>query len=134
MSERIAALRARRGGQFAIYAAIGILNLVFYVGGVWALARYTPIPDLWVNTLMWVLATVNAYVANYALTFSSDRPHGPALVKYLAVVLVGIALNALFVWAVVDVLNWPVWIGSALFVIIWPVASFVVQKVWVFGG
>lgn len=83
------------------------------------------------NTTAYSLATALNYLLNFYWSFVSSETHGSASAKFLMVVAVGFALNATFV-ALVTAAGMPVTWAALMFSAMWPLASFALQKLWVF--
>lgn len=60
---------------------------------------------------------------------SSGRQHA----KFLAVQGLGLALNALFTWVLTGPLRQPTWVPLIPVVLITPLATFALNRRWVFG-
>ena len=60
---------------------------------------------------------------------SSGRQHG----KFLVVQGFGLALNAAFTWLTTDQLNQAPWVALIPVVLITPIATFALNRQWVFG-
>ena len=78
-------------------------------------------------------ATVVNYLLNYHWSFASGARHGEAGVKFVAVVLLGLGLNSLFVAALVS-LGVETALAGIVFVALWPLVSFSALKLWAFRG
>ncbi len=78
------------------------------------------------------LGAVINYALNYRLTFRSGKRHREAVVKFLVVAVVGLALNTLLMWIGVDVLGLHYLLAQVLttgLVLIW---SFAGNRCWTF--
>jgi len=76
-------------------------------------------------------AAVN-YVLNYHYTFRSSRPHGVSLVKYFAVSVAGIALNALVLAAGTSLLGIHYFSAQVIATVVVLVSGFAVNRAWTF--
>jgi putative flippase GtrA len=74
-----------------------------------------------------------SYGMNFRWTFDAQGPHHVMLPRFLLVALVGLGLNMLITWLVVDVGHY--WYGYALaaVVVIVPLVTFSLSKLWVFS-
>jgi putative flippase GtrA len=74
-----------------------------------------------------------SYGMNFRWTFDAQGPHHVMLPRFLLVALVGLGLNMLITWLVVDVGHY--WYGYTLaaVVVIVPLVTFSLSKLWVFS-
>lgn len=83
------------------------------------------------NTAAYGLATVLNYLLSFYWSFVSSELHIFASSKFLAVVATGFGLNAAFV-SLTTTVGLPVTFAAMIFAALWPLASFALQKTWVF--
>lgn len=60
---------------------------------------------------------------------NSGRQH----LKFLVVQGVGLLLNAIFTWVLADLMHYPDWVPLIPIVTITPIATFALNRQWVFG-
>lgn len=127
-------LNSEAAAQFVKYVVCGLATVAFYVGGVWLISGLTNFPDLWVNSIFYVFATVFGYLLNYFWSFQSDSDHTKSFLKYLIVAAVGIGLNYFAVKYMTMGLGFSLAIAALVFAALWPIFSFVAQKFFVYRG
>ena len=112
--------------------ALTALVSVLYLG---ALA-VMPIPPALALTLATVLASIVGFFAHSRISFrghgSRDRPM-VRLTRFLITNGIGYLLNLAFVVVLVDLAHLPEWTPIIAFCSVTPLASFMLNRVWVFG-
>jgi putative flippase GtrA len=114
------------------YAVSGGLATFTHVGVFVLLVEWAAMRPVLAATPAFVLALFVSYGMNYHWTFSASGPHRIMLPRFVAVALLGLALNLSITYAVVDVAHY--WYGYALLlvVIFVPLVTFLLSKFWVF--
>ena len=79
------------------------------------------------------VALLVSYGMNYHWTFSVSGPHRVMLPRFVAVAVLGLFLNLGITYTMVDVLGY--WYGYALLLVVMlvPLMTFVLSKLWVFN-
>jgi len=125
-------------GQLIRFGIAGGLSTVIYS------AVYLPL-TAWVLPRAWAVAAVPpaflvAVVCGFFLHSAwSFRGHGERddsgrqHLKFLVVQGFGLVLNALFTWVTTAVLHQPAWMALIPVVTVTPVATFALNRQWVFG-
>ncbi len=117
--------------QYLRFVVTGAFAIGTYLGLFETLRLLTPLP-LWAATgCAYLLASGLNYWLNYNWSFASQEPHSSALMKYAAIALVSVMLNAVIVPILVREGLSPLVAGFA-FAITWPIFSFFAQKYWAF--
>lgn len=81
--------------RFVRYAAVGgIATAIQYVLLILLVRAFGMAPTP-ASTIGFALSAVVNYLLNYSFTFRSDRPHGPAAVKFAALAVSGLLINAI---------------------------------------
>jgi putative flippase GtrA len=126
-------------GQLVRFGIAGGLSTVIYS------AVYLPLTQ-WVLPREWaVLAVPPAFLVAVTCGFFlhslwSFRGHGTRdrsgrqHLKFFVVQGFGLLLNALFTWATTALLHQPAWVALIPVVTITPIATFALNRQWVFGG
>ena len=97
-------------------------------GVLYVLVHGTWLPQILANLTAYAVATVWNYLLNYYWSFRSVRPHRQAGLRFMIIVLIGLAANSGFV-AATSLFVPVVWAGLA-FSMLWPLASFAALKAW----
>lgn len=66
------------------------------------------------TTIGYSLSALFNYILNRSFTFRSEEAHGKAFPKFVAVALVGLAVNGVLVWLLVVQLNLHLIVGQVL--------------------
>lgn len=80
-------------------------------------------------------AVVTGYFAHGAITFRGDEKEGHSaarMARFIAVSLLSLGLNALWVWLTVTVLHGPLWSPIPLMGFVTPIVVFVLNRQWVY--
>ena len=114
------------------FAVSGGLATVTHVVVFVVLVEWLGLRPVLAATPAFVLALLVSYGANYHWTFAANGPHRLMLPRFVAVALIGLALNLLITYSVVDLAGY--WYGYALLlvVLIVPLLTFTLSRVWVF--
>jgi len=81
-----------------------------------------------------IFALFVSYGMNYHWTFSVSGPHRVMLPRFALVAVLGLLLNLGITYAVVDMAGY--WYGYALLLVVLlvPLVTFVISKLWVFNA
>ncbi len=124
-------------GQLVRFGIAGGISTLIYA------AVYLPLAT-WVFPTLAVAAVPFAFAVAvtcgfFMHSFWSFRGHGTRdgsgrqHLKFLIVQGVGLALNAAFTWLLADLLHYPDWVPLIPIVTITPIATFALNRQWVFG-
>lgn len=108
--------------------ATGTHALVFVT-----LIEWLAVRPLFAAGVAFVLALFVSYGMNYHWTFSVSGPHRIMLPRFFLVAVSGLLLNLGITYAVVDVAGY--WYGYALLLVVLlvPLMTFVLSRLWVFS-
>jgi len=122
---------ARQGGAFAL---IGIIATGVHV--VVALTARTALglDPLVANFTGYACAVAVSYLGNAHLTFGRSARDVGQFARFLFVSLLGLGLNQTIVHLLVDRGHWPFWLALGPVVVLVPVLSFLLMKLWAFGS
>lgn len=128
--------RRRTLGQLVRYGITGGLVTLGFSAGYWLLATPVGMDPQLALTLMFVLFSGIGYVAHGAVSFrghgARDRVHLRTM-RFMAVNLVGFAMNQAWVWLLVKRLDGPTWWPILPFVFATPLVTFVLHRRWVYS-
>lgn len=121
--------------QFIRFGLVGVfvtlLNFAVYWAGI-------KLFDLDPN-VTWAVGFVVAFLVGYQLqskwSFAGHGSERKALIhgsRYLAVALIGFAINSLWVWLCVRWMEFPTWSPLPLVLFVTPLLVFLLNRVWVF--
>ena len=100
--------------QFGKYAVVGIAGTLIDVGGFTLLIAFTPLNRFIAASLSFIAAVINNFTFNRLWTFQDTRPIAELFPKFLAVSLIGLALNLGCLWFYSALLQWILQIGGLL--------------------
>ena len=81
--------------SFVVYVVGGGLATLIHLSTLYLLVEYAHAAPTLATSVGFVVGTAFNYTFQYHFTFASNAPHGRTLVRYLAVALVMLGLNAL---------------------------------------
>lgn len=125
-------------GQLVRFGIAGGLSTIVYSAVYLPLATWVLPPRLAVAAVppAFLVAVTCGFFLHSAWSFrghgtrdTSGRQH----LKFLAVQGFGLALNALFTWVLTGPLHQPAWVPLIPVVLITPLATFTLNRQWVFG-
>ncbi|HSX56301.1 MAG TPA: GtrA family protein [Sphingomonas sp.] len=124
-------------GQLVRFGIAGVISTVIYSAVYLPLAWWV-FPNLAVAAVpfAFAVAVTCGFFLHSAWSFkghgtreNSGRQH----LKFLVVQSFGLLLNALFTWLIADLMHYPDWVPLIPIVTITPVATFALNRQWVFG-
>lgn len=116
--------------QATRFASVGVLSTLVHVTvSVWLIAGLGQSP-VFANATAFVVATLIAYTLNTLWSFSA-RLETASLVRYVSVSLVGF-FSTIAISALAQALSLHYGVGIALVVLLVPVISFVLHRVWTY--
>jgi putative flippase GtrA len=126
-------------GQIVRYILVGGAVTALQAAVYWLLGAQAGWHPQVANLAGYVCAVVTGYFAHGALTFrdaggaraKAGRDMG-RMVRFGAVSLLSLALNALWVWTLVTALRLPVWSPIPLMAGVTPGIVFILNRRWVF--
>lgn len=125
-------------GQLIRYGFAGAASALIYSIVYLGLAEFA-LPDGWAVAAVppaFLAAVTFGYVAHSEWSFRGHGDRAPGSrrrLKFLIVQGGGMALNAAFTWIVTSPLNQPNWVALIPCGMITPLATFWLQRRWVFG-
>ncbi len=115
------------------FAVSGGLATVIHVGVFVFLVEWFALRPVVAAIPAFVFALFVSYGLNYHWTFSASSPHRIMLPRFVVVALLGLALNLSITYAVVDVMYYGYGYALLLVVLLVPLATFLLSKIWVFN-
>ena len=120
------------GARLFRYGISGLLSLGIYVGLLHFLHRTLDVPLVLLTGLSFIVATACNYLLHFHFTFRSARSHSTATWRFLAVVALGLALNAWIVPLLVHHFAFEPATAGLIFGLAWPLISYLLLKRAVF--
>lgn len=123
----------RTAGEALRFGTVGLLatavHAIIYAG----LIHFSAIPPQQANIAAFTFAFVFSYMGHSHFTFSGEgRRVGKTGPRFLAVALIGYALNAGFVFLTTALLDWGAGAALPFMIFITPAATFALSKYWAF--
>jgi len=101
----------------------------------WALAQGLHLHPQLANFAGYLVAVASGFVLHGRFTFrghgSREQPLAQAM-RFGAVSLLSLALNAFWVWLCTAAFHWPLWAPIPFMAVVTPVLVFVLNRQWVF--
>lgn len=126
--------------QVVRYAIVGFGITLVQAAIYWMLATWADWYAQAANVAGYIAAVLLGYVLHDRVTFrdaarpSGAQAHARRGLKFVAVSLASLALNALWVWLCVSWNGWPTWTPIPGMLFITPGIVFLLNRQWVFGG
>lgn len=122
--------------QFLRFGVVGgvitVLSIIVY----WVPATFFNVAPLLSNFLAYVFAVTLGYSLHSRVSFAGHGERDQPLVRtgrFFVVSLVSLALNSLWVWLLTGLLDGPTWWPIIPMVFVTPLATFALNRQWVFG-
>jgi putative flippase GtrA len=111
----------------------GLATFIHYVILIF-LVRVAGINEVIATTLGYSISTIFNYLLSRSFTFRSEVAHGKAFPKFIAVAMVGMAVNGILVWLLVVKLNLHLIFGQMLATTGAMIWNYCANKNWSFGS
>ncbi len=124
--------------QIARYGIVGLGVTLVQVAVYWLLAARAGVHSQLANLAGYGVAVLLGYVLHGRFTFADEERDGSAVAhvargaRFVAVSLVSLALNALWVWLCVSWRHWPEWAPIPAMLFVTPAVVFLLNRLWVF--
>lgn len=122
-------------GQLIRFGIVGAVLTLLSLATYLVPAMWLGVPPLIANLLAYGVAVVAGYALHSRLSFAGhggrDRPAIRGS-RFVAVSLVSLALNSLFVWLFTGLLGGPAWWPVAPMMLVTPLVTFGLNRQWVF--
>lgn len=117
--------------QFLKFGAVGILNTLISV------VAYNILVLIGLNYIIsnisgYTLGVLNSYYWNKNWVFKSGSKRNRIFLKFIAVNVISLGLNTLFLYILVDTLNFHSVISQLIATVIGMIINFVLNKKWAF--
>ncbi len=115
------------------FAVSGSVATTVHVGVFTLLVEWLALRPLLAVAPSFIVALFFSYGINYHWTFSASAPHQTMLPRFVVVALLGLSLNLIITYLVVDIGHY--WYGYALLLIVLfiPLITFFLSRFWVFN-
>ena len=123
-------------GQLVRFGLVGGFVTGLYAVVYSPLAKFHVVSPQIANFCGYIAAMLTGYVLHSRWSFrghGSRDSSGKQHLKFLVVQGFGLALNALFTWIVTGLLHQQPWVALIPVVTITPIATFALNRQWVFG-
>ena len=122
-------------GQLVRFAVAGVGVTLFAATIYLACAVGLHVPPLFANTISTALGVMVGYCVHSRWSFrAGDGDERAMIVKFLVAAGGAFALNSFWVWLAVHALGLPSWTPVTGMVFVTPLASFAINRYWVFAG
>lgn len=130
--------RRALAAQVLRYGVVGLGVTMVQAAVYWLLAARAGVHSQIANLAGYGVAVLLGYVLHGRFTFADEeRARGAAAhaargARFVAVSLVSLALNALWVWLCVSWRHWPEWTPIPAMIFVTPGVVFALNRFWVF--
>lgn len=118
--------------QFLVFSCIGALGTAGHYTVLILLVQLAHIDPVFATTAGFIVGALINYVLNYRITFSSNKKHSEALLKFLTVAGLGGVMNAAIMSLGIDLLELHYLVIQVLATCIVLVFNFMANKYWTF--
>ena len=122
--------------QLLRYAIAGGLITVGVAASYWVIAEYGHIDPMVSLAIVFTFFSIVSYVIHGAFSFrghgTRDNHHIRGT-RFLAVNLIGFALNQLFIWVLVKHLGGPTWWPTVPMILVTPLVTFALHRRYVYS-
>jgi len=118
--------------EFVRFAVVGALATTIHAAVFALLVEATPLDPVVATAIAFVVAFAAGFALNRSWTFGSRADPIAQLPRYLAVQLVGLALNAAIMAFAVHVQRWSPYAGLGLAIVLVPPVTFALARGWAF--
>jgi putative flippase GtrA len=89
------------------------------------------LPKVAASAVAYGMATIVNYLLNYYLTFASTKRHREAFSKFVVVVAIGLSVNTLSFWVLLNLINFYLFaqVGATLITLL---VNFLLHKHWIY--
>ena len=119
--------------QFLIYSVIGAIGTIGHYIILIFLVEFTRTGPVFATTAGFVVGALINYILNYRITFSSDKRHREAIVKFLIVAILGAAANAMIMSVGVNIFDAHYLVIQVVATCIVLSLNFTANKFWTFA-
>lgn len=127
-------LASQAFGQLVRFAVAGLGVTLFAAGVYLAAATAFHVPPLLANTISTACGVGVGYLVHSRWSFRAGGGEGAQLAKFLLAAAGAFALNSFWVWLAVHAFHLPSWTPVTGMIFATPLASFAVNRYWVFAG
>jgi putative flippase GtrA len=120
--------------QIAMFVLVGGAATATHLTAALIAHELAHLPPLTSNFCGYCAAVMVSYFGHAILTFGRRVMHGPQFVRFIGTSLSTLALNQGIVYVGVNLLHLPFSLALIPAVILVPIASFVIAKLWAFAG
>ena len=122
--------------QLIRYAIAGGAITLAVAASYWALAQFGGVDPMVSLAIVFLFFSGVSYLVHGAFSFrghgARDNPHVRGA-RFLAVNLIGFALNQLFVWSLVKQLHGPTWWPTLPMILVTPLVTFALHRRYVYS-
>lgn len=119
--------------QAVVFGAVGLTASLTHFLAASALFSLAAVPIFYANVVGFSLAFLVSYLGHYHLSFRSTAPALSALARFLAVALIGFALNNVVLFALHAGLGFHELVALAGAIVVSAGFVFILSKLWAFA-
>lgn len=114
------------------FGVVGVLATGVHVAVFLLFVRGVHVSPTLATVPAFLAAVLTSYRLNHAWTFGVKGRHFHYFPRYLAITLVGLALNVTIMYACTEIWHWGYYVGLALVVSAVPAFNFLCSRFWGF--
>ena len=120
--------------QFLRYGFVGVAAAVAHYGLLFALVHWEIAGDVLGTLAGFIAGGIVSYVLNRRFTCVSDRTHGAAMPRFIAIAFGGFVLTGILMWILSDEFGLHYMLAQPLITLIVMVWTFAGNRFWTFAG
>ena len=119
-------------GKFVKFGLVGVLNtLINWI--IFTMLNFMGVYYIIAKVIAYVIATINSYTWNSRWVFKyNGKDQKETTTKFIVLNLVGLALNTIILYLLVDLIGLNKLISLVITTVIVMVINYIVNKIWVF--
>lgn len=118
--------------QVPLFAIVGACATLTHVIAALAAREVGGLSPMQANFAGYLMAVGVSYIGNARLTFRRRALHGPQILRFAVVSLLGLAVTQGLTWMLVEQMRWPFWLALGVIAVAVPALSFVLSRLWAF--
>ena len=120
--------------EVLIFGAVGVAATGTHAAAALIAHNLGGLSALGANLVGYLAAVLVSYLGNAWFTFGKPARYAGQFARFLAVSLLALGMNQLIVYYCTSLLGWPFTLTLGLVVVLVPIFSFLMAKLWAFAG
>ncbi len=118
--------------RFLRFSVIGFVNFAIYASTAFTLIEFAGMSAVKASLIAQAAAILVTYLGHMSYSFRVEPKHRAYVWRFMIVIALLFAMNAAISWLLSDVFGQPAHITIPVVMIVIPVSSFLLNRLWVF--